>query len=436
MTLARQLALLLSVTLFFTSVSQSSAETISLKECVRRTLVQNPLLDEARINITAATEGIVSAEGRHYPRITLDSNITQRQDPLPYIPAQSVKIGPHFSDNFASYTLLVTIPLYQGGQTLNGVKLSKVREAIQQDAFIMTRNELIANTVNTYYKIQQLQNLKASALRSVEALNEQIKNARLMFDVGRIAKLDLLKVEVQKANEEQRLLAYQEALNNACNALRYFMGETLQPTSEPLTLNVPLQERSFETNFDEGLKIALSKSKYQYYQRAVEEAALNSKTVIGKMLPSINAFGGYLDQFGFTPWYKEANWFVGLNLNMPLFDKSLYADISRERILREKNARKLKAVENQIRFEMRNAMSSITESRNRIRAAEHVQDQARESFRIEKEKYAVGSGAMAELLLSQAAEATAEANYTQALYDYNAAIVDWQKATSTLEEYL
>lgn len=434
MTLIR--CIFVSFLITFASVNQSHAETLSLKQCVQRILAQNPLLDEARKNVAAAADGIVSAEGRHYPKVTLDANITQRQDPVPFIPAQSAKIGPHFSDNFASYTLQVTVPLYQGGQTANGVKLSKVREAIQQDAFIMTRNELIANTVNTYYKIQQLQNLKKSSQRSVEALQEQIKNARLMLEVGRIAKVDLLKVEVQKANEEQRLLAYQEALNNASNALRYMMGETLQPASESLSLSDPLRERQISTDFAEGLKMAFSKSKYNFYKKAVDEAGLNSKLAFGRMLPTINAFGGYLDQFGFNPSYKEANWFVGLNLSMPLFDKALYADVSREKIIQERNVSKLRAVENQIRFEMRNAGSSITESRNRIRAAEQVLEQARESFRIEQQKYAVGSGAMAELLLAQAAEATAEANYSQALYDYNAAIVDWQKATSNLEEYL
>lgn len=191
-----------------------------------------------------------------------------------------------------------------------------------------------------------------------------------------------------------------------------------------------------EADFEAGLQLAFSKSKYKFYRNAVEEADLNSKAAIGKLLPSINAFGGYLDQFGFNPRYKEANWFGGLNLSMLLFDKSLYADVSRERILRERNARKLQAVENQIRFDMRNATSALTESRNRIRVASYVMDQAREAFRIEKEKYAVGAGAMAELLLAQAAEATAEANNSQALYDYNAAIVDWQKATSNMEEYL
>jgi outer membrane protein TolC len=43
---------------------------------------------------------------------------------------------------------------------------------------------------------------------------------------------------------------------------------------------------------------------------------------------------------------------------------------------------------------------------------------------------------MVDLLLAQAADFAAAANFAQALFDYNAAMVAWRKATGTLEEYL
>jgi hypothetical protein len=43
---------------------------------------------------------------------------------------------------------------------------------------------------------------------------------------------------------------------------------------------------------------------------------------------------------------------------------------------------------------------------------------------------------MVDLLLAQAASINAVANYTQALFDYNAAVVAYRRATSTLEDYL
>jgi len=43
---------------------------------------------------------------------------------------------------------------------------------------------------------------------------------------------------------------------------------------------------------------------------------------------------------------------------------------------------------------------------------------------------------MADLLLAQSAESLAEANYTQSLFDYNTAILDWHKASGAMEVYL
>ena len=121
-------------------------------------------------------------------------------------------IAPHFSDYYVSRAAQMTVPLYQGGQIVNGVDLAKVRKDIQEQGFSLTRYELIANTVNTYNKILQLQKLREASEASVNALEEQHKNAQLLFNVGRTARVDLLKVDVQLANEQQRLLTVDEAL--------------------------------------------------------------------------------------------------------------------------------------------------------------------------------------------------------------------------------
>lgn len=142
----------------------------------------------------SSRQGVASAFGKHYPRFSLDASLSARQDPFPFIPAQSAKIGPHFSDSFASYSLQMSVPLYQGGQVTNGVALAEVRRQLQEESLALTRNELIANAVNTYHKLLQFQKLKDASQSSVTALEEQLKNSRLAFELGRIARVDLLKV--------------------------------------------------------------------------------------------------------------------------------------------------------------------------------------------------------------------------------------------------
>jgi len=414
------------------------AENLSLRECLSAALINNPSITEAKLNVQAGEQGIISARGKQIPRISLEANYTKRQDPIAYIPAQSPQIGAHFSDSFASLSLMMTMPLYQGGQITNGIELAELRTMLLQNTLNYTKNELIANTVNTYNKLIQTARLKEASQSSLKALEEQHKNAQLFFDIGRIARVDLLKIEVQLANERQRLLSLQEAEKTLTATLRFLMGQRQNGASES-TLNPTdsLTMADMQADFASGLSIALkSRPEYLSARAGVDEAELNRKLAGGRILPTVNAFAGHLNQYGFKPGYQEGNWVAGINLSVPLFDRSLYADYKRENIQKSRAEQRLLSIENQIRLDVQTALSSLQDSKNRVAAAQEAVAQAEESFRIEQQRYSTGAGVMSDLLLAQAAAMTAAANYTQALFDYNAAVVAWRKATGALEEYL
>jgi len=414
------------------------AEALSLRECLSAAMTNNPAISEARLNVAAGEQGILSAEGKRFPRLSLDTAFIRRQDPTgAFIPAQSAKIGPHFSDEYGSGTLMMTVPVYQGGQITNGVELAKIRTRLQENSLALTRNDLLANTVNAYNKLLQTGKLKEASQASLRALEEQRNNSQLLFDVGRIARVDLLKIEVQLANEKQRLLSLDEAEKTLTATLRFLMGQQQDVTPATLTPTDSLTMPNIAADFMSALNAArINRPEYLTARAGVDEAEINRKITGGKMLPTVNAFAGYLDQYGFRPYYHEGNWLAGANLSIPLFDRSLYADYKREKILKSRAEQRLLSVENQMRLDIQTSISSLEESRNRVAAAEKAITQADESFRIEQEKNKSGAGIMSDLLLAQAADITAAANYTQALFDYNAAIVAYRRATGTLEEYL
>jgi outer membrane protein TolC len=410
---------------------------LTLGECLQAALAQNPTMKEARLAVTASEQGVESAEGRRFPRLSLDATQVFRQDALPYIPAQALTIPPHFSDTFAAFGPTLTVPLYQGGQIATGIELAKVRKEIQEHSAELTRNDLIADTVNTYNKILQLTAFRESERASVAALAEQVQNVKLLVNVGRAATVDLLKVEVQLANERQRLLTLEESLSTLEATLRFLMGEKVGESRDPLLLSDFLSQPAVRADFPSGIAEAQSRRpEYLLAAKGVDEAAAVERITFGKLLPSLSASAGYIDQIGYQPWYQEANWSVGINLNIPLFDKSIRADLARDRIGQEKARERLAAVDSRIRLDIQSALASLTDSRSRIETAQKAVSQANESFRIERLKYGSGAGTMADLLLAQAADITAAANYTQALYDYNAAVVAYRRATGTLEEYL
>ena len=410
---------------------------LTLKECLQAAVADNPSFKESLLAVSASEQGVESSKGRRFPRLSFDASQVFRQDALPYIPAQSATVGPHFSDTFASWGATLSVPLYQGGQIVKGIELAKIRKEIQEHAAGLTRNDLIADTVNTYNKILQLRAFRESERASVAALEEQEQNVRLLVNVGRAATVDLLKVEVQLANERQRLLTLEESLATLEATLRFLMGEQVGESRGPLVLSDLLSRPALRADFPSGVAEAHTRRpEYLVAAKGMDEAAAVERITFGKLLPSVSASTAYIDQVGYHPWYQEANWSVGINLNIPLFDKSLRADLARDRIGKEKVKERLRAVDSRIRLDIQSALASLTDSRNRIDTAQKAVSQADESFRIERLKYASGAGTMADLLLAQAADITAAANYTQALYDYNAAVVAYRRATGTLEEYL
>jgi outer membrane protein TolC len=414
-----------------------AAEGLSLKDAINRALERNPLMTEARLGSSSSEETITSSQGKHWPKLSLDLAYTQRQDPFPYIPAQSTTIPARFSDDYASVGLLLTLPLYQGGQTATNVKISSIRSELQKLSQAQTRNELIANTVNSYNKMLQLHKLRAASDSTLKALETQLSNAKLLFDVGRIARVDLLKVEVQLANERQRALSFDEAIATTDATLRYLMGDNPAAGEEQLRLADTLvtpKESIVAGNY--SVKPWKTRPEYQSALLGVNESELSRRLTFGRFLPTVNAVAGYTDQFGFTPSHSEGVWYFGLQASVPLFERSLYADFRRDSILKEKSAARQAVVEQQLRLELTIAEASLRESANRIKTAEQSIQQAHESFRIEQEKYTAGAGAMSDLLLAQSADMTSEANVSQAIFDHTAAQVAWRKATGTLEEYL
>ena len=442
MTTKRELSFVLMMTILFLPLSapvsaENNSQGLTLKDCLKIALAKNPIVVEAGLAIKSAEEAVTSAQGRHWPRLSIDGSYNRREEPFPYIQAQAVNIPPHFSDSYSSLGITLTLPIYQGGQVSTGVSLAKVRRDIQVLNTGQTNNDLIANTVNTYNKILQLQELRKASEAQVKALEEQAKNTRLLLEVGRVARVDLLKVEVQLANEQQRLLATDEALKNASATLWYLMGNGSEKANSLPSLMDRLVANDFKTDFLSGLATAHKRRpEYLSAKKGVEEAKLNQRLVLGRVLPTINLFANDTQWNGYSPAYDDTIWIAGVTLSIPLFDRSLYADLSRERLQMERVQQRLIAAENQLGLEVSNSITSVHESRNRVSTAEKAVTQGEESFRIEQQRYDTGAGAMIDLLLSQAASINTIANYTQALFDYNAAVVAYHKATGTLEEYL
>ena len=123
-------------------------------------------------------------------------------------------------------------------------------------------------------------------------------------------------------------------------------------------------------------------------------------------------------------------------MDFPLFDQPTKSEIKRLQIQIDKAEDELQSIHNRIILDVKSAVSAITESKNRIVTTQKSIEQAQESFHIEEMKYQTGAGTILDYFFAETALLQAQANYYQALYDYNVALVNYKKSVGILGETL
>ncbi len=425
-------AAILIIMLFMPSVAGAAdaGRIFTLRECLGIALQQSPLLRSAALDSEAATEALRSSKGALLPRFDLNAAYLKENQAIPYIPAESMTIPAKFSDQVYFWNASLRIPVYEGGRLTSLVALAELEKDIQLARLAFTQQELVANIMNTFNKILQLRELKKANVIAVEALERQRGNAELLVKAGRTANLELLRIDVQLAGERQNLVKTGEAINRTKNLLALFMGigaHEIRDISGSLRA---------EGTIKEGEKINLIKSRPDIVilSEKVKQSGKRVDIAGARRYPAVALIGNYGNKAGAGLEDRKDVWEGGVVASINLFDGGITAaDVRREQVLQKKTVEELRLAELKAETEIENALSSFREAKQRREVAQRALDQSGEALRIEELKYKTGAGTVTDVLLAQSAMSFAQANYYQALYDNEAAIVEYRRATGKLE---
>ena len=149
-------------------------------------------------------------------------------------------------------------------------------------------------------------------------------------------------------------------------------------------------------------------------------------------LPSLRGFGGYQYQYqgnDFTNGFWAPTGFVGLSLNIPLYDGGFKrsqiqrAQISRDQVMVQKTT-----VQRLIDLEVENARASYTSANERLDAREKNLELAQRIYDTTQIKYREGVGSSLEVNQAEQDLYTAQTNRLQALYELLQARIDLEEA--------
>lgn len=438
MSLFRALALALLILLSSIAPSRAGSEAWDLTSCIMRALAANPQLKELELAVKSAGEEVVKSRAAFFPTLDLESSYNRYEEPQRVIQAHANN-EPGLFDRDLFYTALTAkLPLFEGGKRLAQVKIAELGKDVALSRFETSRQDLVLNVASAYYKILQLDRVLEATRGSHRALAAQEELMRHQLEVGRVAPVDHMKVQVRLASLDQRLSALEADRRVLLVFLERLMG--LDPRENPnFDISGKLESPKVEIpSIEEGLKEAMKK---RHERRAaeleLEQARQAVRVAVAEAFPQIHLVGRYELRSG-IPYNQdvpegaidhEDAWVTGIQATVPLFRGGAISASIRQARLREKQAQeRLRAVDLQIREEVERAHARLKDSAERLQVTRSSVGVAEETLRIELEKYQAGKNTINDVLDAQAALLEAQVEYSQAQVDARLAILEWGRA--------
>jgi outer membrane protein len=402
---------------------------LTLSEVIAYALAHNPAMGVSRADADAGEYGIDEAKARRMPRLNIEGDATRSRFDMPVTPISGSPFTggfPEFDNTIYGTGITATLPLYRGGRLTRGVTAAELRKDISEERLTLNRQELIFNVTSVYYKIAQLERLLDANEASVRQLESHRRNAETALEAGTVARVQLLKTEVELAHATQNALVVSNSIKSSYELLRALMG--MEGDEGELTI---LHESAINNAppADNAVEIALAqRPDYKAALVSQKVAAKELEIVKGEKLPEVHLTGQYMERSGSNIEFEE-DWKVALKVSFPVFDGGLTkARAGKASMEIEKAREEERALRIGINREVRDVYLRLGDAEKRIEVTEKAIGAARENLRVEELRFGTGAGTSTDVIDAQAALLRAEAEYHQAVFDRNTAIAAIRKA--------
>src|SRR6185312_7028461 len=370
-------------------------------------------------------------------------------------------INPYYSSNLS---LQFTQPLWRNRSIDNNRR--QIR--IQQKRIQQSDSDFRLRTIDTITRVQQAYWDLVFALRDqqnqLENLNltrENLRRVEAQIAVGTKAPLERAEVQTELANRESTLLVAVQGVSIAENNLKQLIvkdatasdwSAQITPTdtpkfdATPVNLNDALKEARDNRPELRRLRLqnAINAIDRQYFKNQLRpqidlQATLATTGLAGspcagptcQSSPPAFLQGGYTKDLRNLLSLETRNITVGVAIQFPIHNTTAKANFAGARIQGEQLEASMRSQDQVIEVDVRNAAQAVETSRRRVLAAREARANAEMQLEGEQRLYQVGRSTTFLLFQRENALTNARAQELRAETDYNKALADLQRATST-----
>ena len=399
---------------FNTAIPFTAAAELSLDDSVALALQNNPSIKMAIADKDKAVWGIKENEGGKMPNLSLSNSNNQ-----------SGAEGASSSENFNT-SFRVSWPLYTGGRTEGLIDQAKYNANIATVGVAKVKEQVKLDTTTAYFSVLQNNKLVTVNQQTVDNLSEHLKNVQAQYEVGTIAKSDVLRSEVELANAQQNLTKAKNAYDVSVATFNNTIG---LPLDSQNTMKDDLVFTQYDMSLEDSIQMAKEKRpEIIQSQDTINAAKAGIKVADSGKLPTVSASGTQGWSGSKFPG-DNSNWTVGVSASWDIFDGGVTnAKIKEAQANMEKVNHSDQQTRTAVELEVRQAYLSMKEAEARIETSKVAVGKANEDLKASQAKYYAGVGTNLDVIDAQVALTQAETNATQAVYDYSVNKAKLQKA--------
>jgi TolC family type I secretion outer membrane protein len=416
--LSRRLAsaLIGSCLLLNTAFAAAVPYELTLDESIRLALANNPAIKVAEADKEKAAWVVKEAKAGKAPTLSLGhtservhSDETDRTN-----------------NNFEN-TVSLSLPLYTGGKAESAIEQAKLNNDSAALGLEDTKQQIRLDATSAYYTVLQASNMVKLSQESVDRLNAHVQNVQAKYQVGTVAKTDVLRSEVEAADAEQSLIKAENSYELSIASLNDVIG---MPLDTQITVKDQLKYEQVSLTLEQAIQQALvNRPDLAQAELSVAVAEEGVKGARSGYRPTIglSASEGW-DDTSF-PGTDNNTWSVGVKASWNIFDSGLTnSQVKQSQASLEKTRQQRQQAKDAAQLEVRQAYLNLKEAEKRIATSQVTVIKAEEDYKIAQVRYTSGVGTNLDVIDSQVALTQAKTNYVQSLYDYNTSRAKLEKA--------
>src|SRR3984893_14796464 len=340
--------------------------------------------------------------------------------------------------------------------TRRNILIAENNRKIADLAFAQQAITTVTNTITAYWELVYARQNVQVQQQAVTVSKKLYNDNKKQLEIGTMAPLDVTRAESELATDTQNLIVAQTTQLQDELVLKNFISK--DPTAsdlidvEIIPTDKPDAPQSIQlAPFADAVKEAfVNRPDVQEQILNVKNGEIDVKATKNALLPLATLTGSYTStglagnslatttaaaaETGLSDGLSQIfhnrfpNYTVGVNLTLPLRNRSAQADSVHAQLTQRQLEAQMQQIKNSAVLDVRNTSIALEQGRAQVQAASKARELQQQTFDAEQKKYQLGASTVYQVILTQRDLITAQGTELRALANLAEAKANYERA--------